>query len=124
MINSEFVAGCDGDRGVSRAAIPSASLTRYAHEYGYAWLTILAEVAVIRYQEHDSSLLDSYSSTCLRHVWNYQAYATWLTELVHNSGDTSYHGEFRRQVARAEMERLFEPGAANRRFGEFITGLN
>ncbi|MEV0701523.1 FAD-dependent monooxygenase [Saccharopolyspora sp. NPDC050389] len=44
VISCEFVAGCDGDRGVSRAAIPSESFTRYSHEYGYAWLTILAEV--------------------------------------------------------------------------------
>ncbi len=41
-IACEFIAGCDGDRGASRAAIPD--LTRYTHEYGYAWLTVLAEV--------------------------------------------------------------------------------
>ncbi|WP_406287977.1 4-hydroxybenzoate 3-monooxygenase [Embleya sp. NBC_00896] len=241
VVGCEFVAGCDGDRGVSRAAIPSDSLTRYSHEYGYAWLTILAEVpanhqsmmalhhrgfagqfargpqasrfylqcpldsstsqwtdeqiwdeietrfgepvatrgritstqlvplrsvvnspmsygrlyllgdaahivppmsakgmnlalhdaevfanAVLHYQnkDHDSSLLDSYSSTCLRHVWNYQAFAAWWTELVHNSGDASYQGEFRRQIARADLERLFESESANRLFSEFITGLN
>lgn len=43
-IHCDFIAGCDGDRGVSRATIPSGHLTRYAHDYGYAWLTVLAEV--------------------------------------------------------------------------------
>jgi p-hydroxybenzoate 3-monooxygenase len=240
VIRGEFVAGCDGDRGVSRAAIPRESLTRHSHEYGYAWLTILAEVpanhqsmmalhprgfagqfargphasrfylqcpldsstaqwtderiwdeletrfgepmatkgpiagtqlvplrsvvyspmshgrlyllgdaahivppmsakgmnlalhdaevfanAVVRHQrEHDSSLLDSYSSTCLRHVWNYQAFATWWTELVHNAGDASHQGEFRHRIARADFVRLFESGSANRLFSEFIAGLN
>ncbi|MEV0402667.1 4-hydroxybenzoate 3-monooxygenase [Actinoallomurus sp. NPDC050550] len=240
-IGCEFVAGCDGDRGVSRAAIPSESLTRYSHEYGYAWLTVLAEVpanhqsmmalhprgfagqfargphasrfylqcpldssmsqwtdehiwdeletrfgepmatrgritstqlvplrsvvyspmsygrlyllgdaahivppmsakgmnlalhdaevfanAVIHYQtkNHDSTLLDDYSSTCLRHVWNYQAFAAWWTELVHNAGDASYEGEFRHRLARADLERLFESDSANRLFSEFIAGLN
>ncbi|WP_268951896.1 FAD-dependent monooxygenase [Saccharopolyspora elongata] len=240
-ISCEFVAGCDGDRGVSRAAIPSESLTRYSHEYGYAWLTILAEVpanhqsmmalhprgfagqfargphasrfylqcpldsstaqwtderiwdeletrfgepmaakgpiastqlvplrsvvysprsygrlyllgdaahivppmsakgmnlalhdaevlanAVVHYQtnDHDFSLLDGYSSTCLRHVWNYQAFATWWTELVHNAGDASHQGEFRHQIARADLARLFESGSANRLLSEFIAGLN
>ncbi|MFI6170413.1 FAD-dependent monooxygenase [Nocardia sp. NPDC051052] len=80
--------------------------------------------AVIHYQTGDSSLLDSYSATCLRHVWNYQAFAAWWTELVHNAGDDSYQGAFRRQTARADMERLFESGEANRLFGGFITGLN
>lgn len=241
VIGCEFVAGCDGDRGVSRAAIPEECLTRDSHEYGYAWLTILAEVpanhqsmmalhprgfagqfargphasrfylqcpldssaaqwteesiwdeietrfgepvatrgriagtqlvplrsvvyspmsygrlyllgdaahivppmsakgmnlalhdaevfanAVLHYRDndHDASLLDDYSSTCLRHVWNYQAFAAWWTELVHNAGDASYQGEFRRRIARADLERLFESGSANRLFSEFITGLN
>ncbi|MHC3471017.1 4-hydroxybenzoate 3-monooxygenase [Streptomyces sp. 7R007] len=239
VIGCEFVAGCDGDRGVSRAAIPGEVLTRYAHEYGYAWLTVLAEVpanhqsmmalhprgfagqfargphasrfylqcpldssaaqwtderiwdelqtrfgepvavrgpivstnlvplrgvvyspmsygrlyllgdaahivppmsakgmnlalhdaevfanAVIRYrQDDDASLLDSYSSTCLRHVWNYQAFATWWTELVHNAADASHQGEFRHRIARADLARLFESGSANRLFSEFIAGL-
>ncbi|MFC9435318.1 4-hydroxybenzoate 3-monooxygenase [Nocardia sp. NPDC057030] len=240
-ITCEFVAGCDGDRGVSRAAIPSAALTRYAHDYGYAWLTILAEVppaqqsmmslhsrgfagqfargphasrfylqcpldtslsqwtdeniwaeletrfgapvankgrivttqlvplrsvvyspmsygrlyllgdaahivppmsakgmhlalhdaevlaeAIVHYRnnERDSSLLDSYSSTCLEHVWNYQAFAAWWTELVHNAGDASYQGEFRHRIARADFKRLFESGSANRLLSEFITGMN
>jgi p-hydroxybenzoate 3-monooxygenase len=240
VVSCDFVAGCDGDRGVSRVAVPSESLTRYSHEYGYAWLTVLAEVpanhqsmmalhhrgfagqftrgphasrfylqcpldsstsqwtderiwdeletrfgepmanqgritstqlvplrsvvydpmsygrlyllgdaahivppmsakgmnlalhdaevfanAVVQYQtKNDSSLLDSYSSTCLRHVWNYQAFASRWTELVHNAGDASYQGEFRHQVARADLERLFESGSANRLFSEFIAGLN
>ncbi|MGW4769373.1 4-hydroxybenzoate 3-monooxygenase [Nocardia sp. NPDC004278] len=237
VISCEFIAGCDGDRGVSRAAIPDEILTRHSHEYGYAWLTILAEVpadhqsmmalhprgfagqfargphasrfylqcplgtpqwtneriwdeletrfgepmsrgpisstqlvplrsvvydpmsygrlyllgdaahiappmsakgmnlalhdaevfanAVVRYRtDHDSSLLDTYSSTCLAHVWNYQAFATWWTELVHNAADASHQGEFRHRIARADLARLFESGSANRLFSEFIAGLN
>ncbi|WP_433664016.1 FAD-dependent monooxygenase [Nocardia sp. CA-128927] len=82
--------------------------------------------AVIRYQtkEHDSSLLDSYSTTCLRHVWNYQAFAAWWNDLVHNAGDVSHQGEFRRQIARADLERLFESDSANRLLSEFLAGLN
>lgn len=241
VIGCEFVAGCDGDRGASRAAIPAEALTRYSHEYGYAWLTVLAEAptnhqsmmalhsrgfagqfargphasrfylqcpldsstaqwtderiwdelearfeepiaargpivstqvvplrgvvfspmshgrlyllgdaahivapmsakgmnlalhdadvlanALVHYHasEHDRGLLDSYSATCLRHVWNYQAFATWWTELIHDAGDASHHGEFRHQLARAELERLFESSTANRLLSEFIAGLN
>jgi p-hydroxybenzoate 3-monooxygenase len=43
-LSCDFVAGCDGDHGVTRRAIPSVRLTRYSHEFGYAWLTVLAEV--------------------------------------------------------------------------------
>jgi p-hydroxybenzoate 3-monooxygenase len=41
----DFVAGCDGFHGVSRAAFPAGALTEYEHVYPYAWLGILAEVA-------------------------------------------------------------------------------
>jgi p-hydroxybenzoate 3-monooxygenase len=33
-------------------------------------------------------------------------------------------GGFRHQVARADLERLFASGTANRLLGEFIAGLN
>jgi p-hydroxybenzoate 3-monooxygenase len=240
VINCEFVAGCDGDHGVTRAAIPGESLTRYSREYGYAWLTVLvdapaahqalmalhprgfagqfargprasrfylqcpletdtaqwtdariwdeletrfgepmtargriadrqlvplrsvvyspmsfgrlyllgdaahiippmsakgmnlalhdAEVfanAVVRQQrEGDASLLGQYSATCLRHVWNYQAFAAWWTDVVHNAGDATYAGEFRHQAARADLERFFAPGPANRLLSAFTAGLS
>ncbi|MFI5591915.1 4-hydroxybenzoate 3-monooxygenase [Amycolatopsis sp. NPDC051758] len=238
VLSCDFIAGCDGDRGVSRTAVPAGALTRYSHEFGYSWLSVLAEVptdpsgmaihsrglagmiprgahasriylqcrvddtlaqwpdervwselearfgkpvatgriadkrlvplrsvvhspmhhgklyllgdaahivppmsakginlalhdaevfarAVIKHTEDgDPSLLDAYSETCLRHVWNYQAFATWITEVMHNAGDPSHEGEFRKQVARAELQRQFTSPAANRLFGELTAGVN
>jgi p-hydroxybenzoate 3-monooxygenase len=43
-IECDFVAGCDGDRGVSAASIPPAVVTTHAYDYGLCWLTILASV--------------------------------------------------------------------------------
>ncbi|WP_370970975.1 4-hydroxybenzoate 3-monooxygenase [Amycolatopsis sp. cg9] len=237
-IHCDFVAGCDGDRGVSRTAVPAGALTRYSREYGYAWLSVLAEVpanpsgmaihsrglagmiprgahasrvylqcslddelahwpdervwselearfgrpvtpgriaekrlvplrnvvhspmhhgrlyllgdaahivppmsakgihlalfdaetfarAVIRQaKEDDPSLLDEYSETCLDHVWNYQAFASWITDVMHDAGDASYAGEFRKRIARAELTRQFTSPAASRLFGELVAGVN
>ncbi|MFK4146052.1 4-hydroxybenzoate 3-monooxygenase [Streptomyces sp. NPDC004065] len=40
----EFIAGCDGARGVSRAALTAAHPARVArHDYGVGWLALLAE---------------------------------------------------------------------------------
>jgi p-hydroxybenzoate 3-monooxygenase len=44
-LDGRYIAGCDGDRGISRASIPPDVLTRYSHEYGYAWLSVLAEAS-------------------------------------------------------------------------------
>lgn len=37
------VAGCDGARGVSRAAVPEDRVTVARHDYGLGWLALLAE---------------------------------------------------------------------------------
>ncbi|RMB79435.1 4-hydroxybenzoate 3-monooxygenase [Streptomyces shenzhenensis] len=238
VISCDLIAGCDGFHGVSRASIPADALTCHSHEYGYSWLSVMAEVpanpsgmaihsrglagmiprgahasrlylqcpvdatlsqwpdervwsemearfgtpvstgriidrrivplrcvvyspmsygrlyllgdaahivppmsakgihlalhdaevfarAVIqRNRQDDSTLLDSYSETCLRHIWNYQAFAAWITELMHNAGDASYAGEFRKQIARAELERQFNSPTANRLFSELSAGVN
>ncbi|NRQ32789.1 4-hydroxybenzoate 3-monooxygenase [Nonomuraea sp. NN258] len=39
----DYVAGCDGQHGVSRAVIPEGELTTYAYDHGIGWLTVLAE---------------------------------------------------------------------------------
>jgi p-hydroxybenzoate 3-monooxygenase len=42
-IECDFVAGCDGDRGISAASIPDGAVTTHAYDYGIWWLTILAD---------------------------------------------------------------------------------
>ncbi|MFT3889012.1 MAG: 4-hydroxybenzoate 3-monooxygenase [Arachnia sp.] len=237
-VEAAFVAGADGDHGVSRASIPLDALTRYTHEFGYSWLSIQAGVAanpsgmaihdrgfaamiprgsaasrlylqiaatdtatdwpdervwaemaarfgtpmpdgpiidkrviplrsavtvpmqygqlfllgdaahivppmsakgmhlalhdaevlaraLIRFaRESDRSLLDSYSDDALPHIWNYQAFAAWITRLMHNAGDPSHDGEFAKQIARAELQRQFLSPAANRLFSELTAGVN
>jgi len=41
----DYVAGCDGFRGISRPSIPAGVLRFYEHVYPFAWLGILAEAA-------------------------------------------------------------------------------
>jgi p-hydroxybenzoate 3-monooxygenase len=43
VLRCDFIAGCDGFHGVSRASIPDGVLTLYEREYPLAWLGILAE---------------------------------------------------------------------------------
>ncbi|ORA32828.1 4-hydroxybenzoate 3-monooxygenase [Mycobacterium aquaticum] len=224
-INCDFVAGCDGYRGISRQSIPAGILTSYSYEHGYAWLAFLSAVpadppavmavhsrgfaaqitrgpnlsrfylqcpltdaveqwpdkriwsevdarfgrplgatgpitdkqivplrnvvhspmrygalyllgdaahlvspmsakgmslalydaevfarAATRYvQQADSVQLENYSQTCLRHIWDAQVHAVWITNVMHDAGDSSYAGEFRKRLARAELERMMSP---------------
>ncbi|GLU30324.1 4-hydroxybenzoate 3-monooxygenase [Trinickia caryophylli] len=44
-IDCDYIAGCDGFHGVSRATIPADVLRTYERVYPYAWLGILADAA-------------------------------------------------------------------------------
>ena len=43
VIESDFIAGCDGFHGVSRASIPESVIKPQVTHYNYAWLAITAE---------------------------------------------------------------------------------
>jgi p-hydroxybenzoate 3-monooxygenase len=59
-ITCDFVAGCDGSRGVARASIPAGALTTFDREYPMAWLGILAESpplsGELMYSSHENGL--------------------------------------------------------------------
>ncbi|GAO11864.1 4-hydroxybenzoate 3-monooxygenase [Streptomyces lydicamycinicus] len=42
-IECDFIAGCDGARGVSRAAVPDGRAVLTRNDHGVAWLALLAE---------------------------------------------------------------------------------
>lgn len=44
VLACDFVAGCDGFHGISRAAIPPSVLTSYERAYPFGWLGVLADV--------------------------------------------------------------------------------
>ena len=40
----DFIAGCDGFHGISRASVPPGSITEFSKEYPFGWLGVLADV--------------------------------------------------------------------------------
>ncbi|WP_432095711.1 4-hydroxybenzoate 3-monooxygenase [Streptomyces sp. bgisy100] len=42
-ISCDYIAGCDGARGVSRSHLPADSTVFAQHDYGVGWLAVLAE---------------------------------------------------------------------------------
>lgn len=43
-LECDFVAGCDGFHGVSRASVPAAAIQTFEREYPFGWLGVLADV--------------------------------------------------------------------------------
>lgn len=239
-LTCDYIAGCDADRGISRASIPDGVLTKYTHEFGYAWIAALVEAPVtghpimgisdqgcvaqlprgphrsryylqcklndgpenwpderlwdeIRLRLHDdtvqnvmvhdkffvplrsvvyapmqyrnlflvgdaahlvpptsakgmnlalydvdilsrailaavhnknTSLLENYSETVLPHIWNYQDFAVWMTDMMHDAGDSALNGTFRQMTARARLDNLFSSETAAHLHSEYQRGMN
>ncbi|QJD98453.1 4-hydroxybenzoate 3-monooxygenase [Mucilaginibacter robiniae] len=236
----DHIAGCDADRGISRASIPQDALTAYSYDFGYAWLAALVEAPVtghpimaisdhgfvgqlprgpqrsryylqctlddgpedwpeeriweeIRLRSGDDTIrnvqvhniefvpfrsvvyapmqyrnlylagdaahlvppvsakgmnlglfdvdvlgralllavkngdrtgLDNYSDTVLPHVWNYQDFAVWMADTMHDAGNPALHGNFRQMTARARLNNLFESPTAAQLHTEYQRGTN
>lgn len=71
-IDCDFVAGCDGFHGISRASIPQSDIKLFEREYPFAWLGILAEAKptedelVYTHHERGFALLTMRSPTVSR----------------------------------------------------------
>ncbi|WP_067463679.1 4-hydroxybenzoate 3-monooxygenase [Actinomadura macra] len=83
---------------------------------------VLARALRATLRDGDGEPLDAYSATCLERVWNYQEYSCWMTEMVHEAGDATLAGTFRRGLARARLDRLFTSEPAARAFADLMAG--
>ena len=85
---------------------------------------ILAGALLKALQENDRTALDHYSDTVLPHIWNYQDFAVWMADTMHDAGDPSLHGAFRQMTARARLQSLFDSRTAAQLHTEYQRGMN
>lgn len=43
-ISCDFIAGCDGFHGISRASVPKSAISEFSRDYPFGWVGVLAEV--------------------------------------------------------------------------------
>jgi p-hydroxybenzoate 3-monooxygenase len=55
ILECDFIAGCDGFHGVSRAAVPSGKITHYERVYDFAWLGVLSRSRPLRDMTYTNS---------------------------------------------------------------------
>jgi p-hydroxybenzoate 3-monooxygenase len=84
---------------------------------------VLAGAIGAAVRDGDGDPLREYSATCLRRTWRYQEFSRWMTEMLHDAGDDATAGPFRRELARARLDRLFTSTTAGRYFAEMIAGV-
>lgn len=85
---------------------------------------ILAHALVSAVKGQDKTALENYSDTVLPHIWNYQDFAVWMADTMHDAGDTTLNGSFRQMTARARLDNLFSSPTAAHLHSEFQRGMN
>ena len=84
---------------------------------------VLAQAFLSTVQNRNTSALDSYSETCLPRIWKYQEFSKWMTDTMHDAGDSTQHGEFRKRVALACLDALFNSPEAGQLHSKYHQGL-
>jgi p-hydroxybenzoate 3-monooxygenase len=82
---------------------------------------LLARAITAAEHQDDTAGLRTYSADCLRRTWDYQEFSRWLTELVHHAADPTID-PFRRQLAKARLDRLTTSPAAAAAFTDLMAG--
>jgi p-hydroxybenzoate 3-monooxygenase len=85
---------------------------------------ILSKAILSAVRDHDRTALVNYSETALPHIWNYQDFAVWMTDMMHDAGDPTHNGTFRQMTARARLNNLFSSETAANLHSEYHQGLN
>jgi p-hydroxybenzoate 3-monooxygenase len=106
-LECDFIAGCDGFHGVSRASAPADVLRTYEKVYPFGWLGILADVAPISheivYANHDRG----FALASLRSATRSRYYVQCsLDDKVEDWSDDAFWAEFRARLPRALADKL------------------
>ena len=81
---------------------------------------ILARALAAHYAGSGMALLDRYSETCLRRVWQVQRFSWWMTSMLHRFPDD---GPFRQRLQLAELDYVTSSRVAATALAENYVGL-
>ena len=98
-LDCDFIAGCDGFHGISRASIPSESLTEHLLDYPFGWLGILTETPPVSdeviYAYHDRG----FALCSMRNPMLSRYYIQLpIGEKVDNWSDERFWTEFKQRI--------------------------
>jgi len=80
----------------------------------------LSAALVAFYKDNDTDLMDGYSQTCLRRVWQAERFSWWLSTILHRFPDQS---SFDRGIQLAELDYMTISDAAQATLAENYVGM-
>ena len=106
-LHCDFIAGCDGFHGVSRASVPASALKTFEKVYPFGWLGVLADTPPVAHEliyanhERGFALCSMRSATRSRYYVQCAA-----DDKVENWSDAAFWDELRRRLSPEAAETL------------------
>ena len=98
-LQCDYIAGCDGYHGASRASVPAASLTTYERVYPFGWLGILADTPPVAHELIYSNHERGFALCSMRSKTRTRYYVQCaLDDKVERWSDAAFWDELRRRL--------------------------
>ena len=98
-IDCEFIAGCDGYHGVSRASVPESAISLYEKIYPFGWLGILADTPPVSHELIYSNHERGFALCSMRSPTRTRYYVQCsLDDQVEQWSDDAFWDELRRRL--------------------------
>jgi p-hydroxybenzoate 3-monooxygenase len=106
-LRCDFIAGCDGYHGASRASVPEGALTTFERTYPFGWLGILADTPPVAHELIYSSHPRGFALCSMRSSARTRYYLQCpLSDQVGHWSDDAFWDELRRRLDPAAAEAL------------------
>ncbi len=106
-LDCDFVAGCDGYHGVSRASVPAGALRSFEKVYPFGWLGILAETPPVSHELIYSNHARGFALCSMRSATRTRYYVQCaLDDKVAQWSDAAFWNELRLRLDPAAAEAL------------------
>ena len=106
-IDCDFIAGCDGFHGISRASVPEGALKTFERIYPFGWLGILSDTPPVSHELVYSNHMRGFALCSMRSNTRSRYYVQCsLDDKVENWSDDAFWDELRRRLAPELAESL------------------
>jgi p-hydroxybenzoate 3-monooxygenase len=106
-IACDFIAGCDGYHGVSRASVPKDAIREYEKVYPFGWLGLLADVPPVFHELIYANTDRGFALCSMRSPTRSRYYVQVpLEEKVEDWSDDAFWDELRKRLDPEARERL------------------
>jgi p-hydroxybenzoate 3-monooxygenase len=105
-VECDYIAGCDGYHGISRASVPAAALQTFERVYPFGWLGVLSETPPVSHELIYSNHARGFALCSMRSTTRSRYYVQCsLDDKVEQWSDEAFWSELRRRLdAKAAAE--------------------